>query len=531
MVLGELLDWLQDWLNRPDWDHTKAVVAIQGDSLVSASIRGLIRSAQTEHPGRLVLLDHDDHTTPETLRAAVASGEPEITIRANRCQVPRLVAAPATGTFGLRTGTVLVSGGTGGLGGVVARHLVAGHGVSRLVLVSRSGRAEPGLVEELESLGAVVSVVACDVADRVGLAGVLAGIPVEFPLRGVVHAAGVLADGVIDAMTREQLDVVLRPKVDGGWWLHELTEDLDLDLFVTFSSIAGVLGSAGQANYAAANAFLDGLVAHRRSLGLAGISIAWGPWAEVGMATDATVAQRVRRTGIPALSVADGLALFDAAVGGDEALVAAARIDIPALGSHAERLPAMLRELVPAAPRAMLWGERVAGLSESQRTQVLIDLVRGEVAFVLGHRSTDAIDPAQAFQDLGFDSLIAVELRNRINATTDLSLPATVVYDHPTSMALAEYLNTVMAPEVQDASPLDAIDELESIDVTALDGMMRSHLSARLHALLTKVNSGEAGAVRLDDASDDEIFSYIDTKFGKPDANGDHLVLGDLDGE
>ena len=379
----------------------------------------------------------------------------------------------------LRDGTVLVSGGTGGLGGVVARHLVAGHGVSRLVLVSRSGRAEPGLVEELESLGAVVSVVACDVADRVGLAELLAGIPVEFPLRGVVHAAGVLADGVIDAMTREQLDVVLRPKVDGGWWLHELTEDLDLDLFVTFSSIAGVLGSAGQANYAAANAFLDGLVAHRRSLGLAGISIAWGPWAEVGMATDATVAQRVRRTGIPAMPVEEALRLLDTAIEGGDSTVVAARVDVSVLRSHARagQLPPVFRGLVTepgrrttVASQAVSWAERVAGLSDADRTQVLMDLVRSQVAVILGHRSSDAINPTRAFQDLGFDSLTAVELRNRINAATGLRLPATLIFDYPTSAALVAQLSAGLTPAA-DAPVPTAVSEGLADDPVVIVGM------------------------------------------------------------
>jgi polyketide synthase 12 len=346
-------------------------------------------------------------------------------------------------------GTVLITGGTGALGAIVARHLVT-HGVRKLLLTSRSGPAAAGageLVAELEQAGASVTVAACDVADRDSLAALLA----EHPVRAVVHAAGVLDDGVVDALTPERLDAVLRPKVDGGWWLHELTKDRELDAFVLFSSVTGVLGSAGQAGYAAANAFLDALAVRRRAEGLPGVSVAWGAWAEAGMAADPTAAERTRRSGMPAMSSVEALGLLDAALAGADPAVTATRIDVPRL--RAAQLPPILRDLVPtrAAPTDVSWADRVAGLDEADRGRLLTDLVRAQVALVLGHSGAAAIDPGRAFEELGFDSLTAVELRNRISAATGLRLPATLVFDYPTPAALAQHLGTTLTP--QDTTP------------------------------------------------------------------------------
>ena len=473
-ALAQMLSWVRAWLARPEWSGTRVVVATgpEQDALAPAAVRGLIRSAQNENPGRLILLDHDGTSRPEAVYAAIATNEPEVSVRDGGCWVPRLVAAavPEDASWHPSAdGTVLITGGTSGIGAEVARHLVVEHGVTRLLLVSRSGQAAPGATElsaELADAGASVSIVACDIADRDALADLLA----EFPVRGVVHAAGVLADGVIEAMTPEQLDTALRPKVDGGWWLHELTEDLDL--FVTFSSIAGLLGSPGQANYAAANTFLDALIAHRRSLGLQGASIAWGPWAEVGMAADPAVAQR---TGIPAMPTAQALDLFDAALSAGDPLVAAARIDLPALRDRAGQLPPVLRSLVPAskqhaAQRSSSWAERVSGLAPTQRTQVLVELVRTQVALVLGHQTTDKIDPNREFKDLGFDSLTAVELRNRITTATGLRLPATLIFDYPTPTALARHLSAEITPAEAAPAPVATIKAVDD-DPVVIVGM------------------------------------------------------------
>ncbi|MBM4796769.1 SDR family NAD(P)-dependent oxidoreductase [Streptomyces sioyaensis] len=279
--------------------------------LAGAAVCGLVRSAQAEHPDRIVLVDVDANVaadvdvdvaadadmdaigealSPAALSDVLGMAEPQVALHKGSLFVPRLVRAgvPAVGVaeglkgVGASDGTVLLTGGTGGLGVVLARYLVSVCGVRRLVLVSRRGGAAEGagdLVSSLLGLGAAsVELVACDVADRGELAGVLAGIPEEFPLCGVVHAAGVLDDGLVGSLSVERLGAVLRPKVLGGWNLHELTSGLALDAFVVFSSAAGVLGVPGQGNYAAANAFLDGLVELRVAGGLCGAALAWGLW-------------------------------------------------------------------------------------------------------------------------------------------------------------------------------------------------------------------------------------------------------------
>ncbi|MDX3234035.1 SDR family NAD(P)-dependent oxidoreductase, partial [Streptomyces sp. ME19-01-6] len=293
-------------------------------------------------------------------------------------------------------GAVLVTGGTGVIGSAVARHLVTAHGVRDLVLTSRRGLVAPGaadLVAELAGLGAEARVVACDVADREALAGLLAELPA---LCGVVHAAGALDDGVVSALTPERLDVVLRPKVDAAWHLHELTRDRDLSLFVLFSSAAGVLGAAGQGSYAAANAFLDALAWHRRAQGLPAHSLAWGLWADRSAMTGALGAadlERMRRTGIQALTTDEGLALFDAALRMPRPHTVPIRLDVSALGKHKDPAP-LFRALVrtPAkrvAANVPVGGgglrERLALLSVVERDRVLTELVRAQAAVVLGH--------------------------------------------------------------------------------------------------------------------------------------------------
>uniref|UniRef100_UPI00131AF748 type I polyketide synthase n=1 Tax=Amycolatopsis anabasis TaxID=1840409 RepID=UPI00131AF748 len=448
--------------------------------LAGAAVWGLVRSAQSEHPGRFVLLDIDDNDASfRKLPVALAQDEPQLALRGGAVRVPRLGRVPVPANRGTAfdpAGTVLITGGTGTLGGLVARHLVAEHGVRHLVLASRRGAAATGaaeLVAELGELGAEVTVAACDAADREALAGLLARIPAEHPLTGVVHTAGLLDDGVVESLTPERLEAVLRPKVDAAVHLHELTKDLELGAFVLFSSLAGVLGAPGQGNYAAANAFLDALAQHRRAHGLPALSLAWGLWAQSSEMTgdlEAAEVDRMRRSGMTALSSREGIALFDAALGANEAVLAPAHIDLAPLRSRADEIPAMLRGLVRAPSRraekagpgsADALRQRLAGLAEvAEQENVLVELLQAQVAGVLGFDTANAVDPDRAFSEIGFDSLTALELRNRLNAATGLRLPATLVFDYPTPAALAIHLRTELAPEVSGDTGEERIRQL-----------------------------------------------------------------------
>ncbi|GAA4526129.1 type I polyketide synthase [Amycolatopsis samaneae] len=432
---------------------TEGAVALPGEDvtdLAGAAVWGLVRSAQAEHPGRIVLAD----CGPGDLPAVLASGEPQVAVRGGEVFAARLARVPAPEPASSRGfapgGTVLVTGATGTLGALVARHLVAAHGVDSLLLVSRRGAAAPGageLRDELAGLGADVEFAACDVADRAALAELLA----RRPVRGVVHAAGVLDDGVLGALTPERIDTVLRPKVDAAVNLHELTEGMDLSAFVLFSSAAGVLGAPGQGNYAAANAFLDALATHRRALGLPGQALAWGLWDdEAGMAGRLGVAgrQRIGRTGVRPLTAEEGLALFDRSVSADVAVLVPARLDLALLAGAGDALPAVFRGLVRVRSRRAVGegaaiGEtarRLSGLDEEHRETALVDLVRARAASILGHAGPSAVDPGRAFSELGFDSLTAVEFRNTLSEAVGVRLPATVVFDHPNPIALARFL-------------------------------------------------------------------------------------------
>ncbi|WP_407641763.1 SDR family NAD(P)-dependent oxidoreductase [Amycolatopsis panacis] len=424
-------------------------------------------------------------------------------------------------------GTVLVTGGTGGLGAMIARHLVTEHGVRRLVVTSRRGPSAPGaaeLVAELGQLGADARVAACDVADRDALGALLA----DVPLTGVVHAAGVLDDGLVEGLTADRLDGVLRPKVDAAWHLHELTRDRDLAMFVLYSSVSGVLGSAGQAAYAAANAFLDGLAEHRHGLGLPAVSLAWGLWREgMGAALGDDDVERMRREGFPPLSSEDGLALFDAALATGLPAVAPVELDRAALREHARScvVPAVLRSLVRVPPRraaAATTGsgvaERLAGRSDEDRVTLVRELVRDQASAVLGHGGTVSIDPDRAFKDLGFDSLTSVELRNRLGAATGLRLSSTAVFDHPTVAALAAHLLAELAPP--SAGPAETVlaelDRLEAglAGIAAGDEGRRA-VAVRLRDLLDRLTGTEAEAGdRLRSATADEVVDFLATELG-----------------
>ena len=464
-VLGGVLEVVQAWLADERYARSRLVVVTcrgtDGGELSHAPVWGFVRAAQAENPGRFLLVDADSlHVPEELLAAAVACGESEVAVRDGGLWAPRLARIPASApgeAMPLSGGTVLVTGGTGGLAAVLARHLVRAHGVRSLVLLSRRGGARP-LCTELAELGAEARAVACDVADRAELGRVLAGIP---DLSAVVHAAGVLDDGVVGAMTSARLDAVLRPKVDGAWNLHELTMDRRLSAFVVFSSTAAVLDGAGQANYAAANAFLDALAVHRSSAGLAAVSLAWGLWADTGgMGThlDEAAMQRIRSHGLVPLSAAENLEMLDAALASREAAAVVVRVDKRELRRRGDTVLPMLRGLVrgPASRTATAppLAQRLAGLTGEDRTAAVLDLVRASVAAILGHGGSSAISPTRAFNEIGFDSLAAVELRNRLSSATALPLNATLTFDYPTPHALAEHLvGKIFAAGTHGAAP------------------------------------------------------------------------------
>ncbi|MET8545885.1 type I polyketide synthase, partial [Kitasatospora sp. NPDC004799] len=433
-VAAETLGVLQDFLRDGDGRLavvTRGAVGLDPVDLPSSVVWGLVRAAQAEHPDRFVLVDTDD-------RVLVAGDEPQLVVREGAAHAARLVradAAPAPGPLD-PNGTVLITGGTGTLGRLVARHLRERHGIRHLLLLSRTA-AEVDFDAE---------VVACDVADRDALAAVLDAIPAEHPLTAVVHAAGVLDDGVVESLTPDRIDRVLRPKADAAWHLHELTKDLGLSAFVLFSSAAGVLGGPGQANYAAANAFLDALAAHRRALGLPGVSLAWGQWAEDSGLTEHltdTDRRRLARAGVLPMPTDQALALFDLALGAADPALVPAHLDLSA--ATGRPLLSRLTRTRPArrTDRPGL-GRELAALPETEQHSRVLDLLLGQTAAVLGHGDTAAVSAERAFKDLGFDSLTAVELRNRLSAVAGVRLPATMVFDHPTPARLAEYLREVV---------------------------------------------------------------------------------------
>ncbi|MER6127389.1 SDR family NAD(P)-dependent oxidoreductase [Streptomyces sp. NPDC001795] len=367
-------------------------------------------------------------------------------------------------------GTVLITGGTGGLGALLARHLVTEHGVRHLLLASRRGPAAPDaaqLATELEELGAEVRIQAADIADRDQAAALLASIPAGQPLTAVVHAAGVLDDTVVDQLSPERLDAVLRPKLDAAAHLHDLTRPLDLTAFVTFSSVAGTLGAPGQGNYAAANAFLDALAGHRRALGLPALSLPWGPWSQAtGMTsglTDADI-RRMERAGLPPLTPKEGLALFTEALEQPAAVQLPLAVDTSRLGADGPVPPLLAglararrtvveRKLADRAGDSADLAAELARLGEADRQRRLVEEVCRQVAAVLGHASAARLDPDQSFKELGFDSLTAVELRNRMNAATGVLLPATLVFDYPTPAVLADHLCREHFAGATDAGP------------------------------------------------------------------------------
>ncbi len=552
-VLHRVLGAVQEWLADRRFSGCRLVVLTQGalatnateeiQDLAGGAVVGFIRSAQTENPGRLVLVDVDGKDASwRALKDALALDEPQMALRDAAICVPRIKRVEIArrsdpereGVFDPQS-TVLITGATGGLGALVARHLVVEHGVRRLLLVSRRGARVDGageLVDELAQLGAHAQAIACDVSDRGQLENLLAAVPEAHPLDAVIHAAGAIDDGVIGALTPEQIDRVLAAKVDGAWNLHQLTSAMKLSAFVLFSSVAGVIGGIGQANYAAANTFLDTLAVHRRSLGLAGISIAWGLWERESEMTghlQELDQRRIARGGMRALTDEQGLELLDRTLAADKPLLLAAGLDVDALQARSDvgELPAMFRDLVrvrvrdSAGAAQRSFARSLAQTVTEERASVVLELVRSEAAVVLGHVGSEAIDVQRSFKDLGFSSLAGIELRNRLAYRTGLSLPATLIFEYPTATALAQALLEELMPEqAADRSLELEFDRLAEILASIpVQDALRGQAVARLQTMLRSLNDGdddaEQGATaeqRLQTASADELYDFIDTQ-------------------
>ncbi|MEV4240239.1 type I polyketide synthase, partial [Nocardia sp. NPDC049737] len=476
-VVTGVLDAVQVWLSDVRFADSRLVVvtrnAVSVDvsepvNLGQAPVWGLVRAAQAEHPDRFQLLDLDHHVLDRDLVSVAAlATEPEVALRGTTRLVPRLSHHAVGEAVRLEEpGTVLITGGTGGLGALIARHLVVNHGVGQLVLTSRRGLDAPGaagLRDELSEIGAQVRIVACDVSDRNALAALIDSISDEHPLIGVVHAAGTADNGLIESMTAERVDYVFAPKADAAWHLHTLTRDHSLSLFVLLSSAGGLVLAAGQANYAAANVFLDALAAYRRGAGLPATAVDFGLWAAtsgLGAMLSEVDIERIRRQGFPPLTEAEGLALFDAAIATESAQVVALRVDPVVLRTGGEQVPALVRAIAPSPARDDA-GTPAVGRALLDE-QAVLDLVRSVAAEVLGHAAADAVEPQRTFQELGFDSLGAVEFRKKLNAATGLKLPATLIFDYPNPRVVAEFIGSQLAGTA-------AVDEVVASRVRADD--------------------------------------------------------------
>jgi acyl transferase domain-containing protein/thioesterase domain-containing protein/acyl carrier protein len=427
----------------------------------AAAAAGLLDQAATDTAAGAAV------TPPPPLRAWDVRRAPEA--------LRYLSENPAAGTVVLtippdpaaprRPGTALIVGGTGTLGGLLARHLADAGTADGVLLASRSGPGAPGVAAQAADLagrGTEVRVAACDAADRPALAALLDSISGARPLTAVVHAAGVIDDGVTGALTPARLDAVMRPKADVAWHLHELTQGADLETFVLFSSAAATFGAAGQGNYVAANAFLDALAGHRRSAGLPAVSLAWGTWVQkAGIGRNLGEAQLARfsNSAMVELAADEGLALLDLALGRDEAVLVPTRLSLPMLrgAARAGLLPALLRDLVPVprdrptagadAPAGAALRERLSRAAPAEQQRLLLDQVRTEVSAVLGYASPESVETELTFLEQGLDSLTAVEFRNRLSAVTGVRLAGSAAFDYPTPALLAQEVRARLAAE------------------------------------------------------------------------------------
>jgi polyketide synthase 12 len=469
-----LLTSLTQWLADSGFTATRLVVVTKratatSDSenvhdLAGAAVWGLVRSAQTENPGRITLVDLDDSSASwRAVPSAVASDAPQLAIRGGTILQPRLMPVTTDSDNSVvidPDGTILITGGTGTLGSLLARHLVTHHQARHVVLLSRHGPSAPTapqIEHDLTERGAQVTIRACDVADRSALTEVIEAVPEDHPLTAVIHCAGTLDDGLLSSLTPASIRTVFGPKVDAAWHLHDLTRELDLTAFILYSSAAGVLGSPGQANYAAANSFLDGLAHQRRCEHRPAISLAWGLWAETSALTQQLTnvdRNRIARAAVRPLTTERGLTLFDKALTNNIPMGAALDLNYGVLRQLARQnhLPPIFREIVdqpsatsPALPTETLeFLQHFTDLTPEDRVPALVDLVRTQAAIVLGFPPDEVVEDDLPFPQMGFNSLSVTELRNHLNDETGLQLSIAAVFDNATLQALAEFINREM---------------------------------------------------------------------------------------
>jgi acyl transferase domain-containing protein/NAD(P)-dependent dehydrogenase (short-subunit alcohol dehydrogenase family)/acyl carrier protein len=548
-IAGRALASLQARIAGDETEASRLVVLTRGavapgageaPNLAVAPLWGLVRAAQLEHPESFVLVDIDDSALSRQRLAdlpAVAHEEPQLAIREGRLLAPRLVCldegvpdAPAPDA----NETVLLSGGLGGLGGLAARRL-AERGARSLLLVldeESEAAAATALGEELEGLGCETRTAVCELADPDRVRTLLDSVPAARPLGSIVLAADAHEDGVLESLEPDRFERDLRAKVDAAWNLHELSSGGNRPPeIVLFSSTAATLGSAGQAAHASSNAFLDALAARRRADGLPATSIAWG-FVDVGGGGELGEVERLRlaRTGLAPIPARRALDLLDRARAADEPVVAALDLDRAGLREQARDgiLPPPLRGLagLPVRRRRarQSLAERLAGVPEEARPALVLELVRAHVAAVLGYNSGQQVDPERPFRDLGFDSLTAVELRNRLGTATGLRLGPALAFDYPTPDALAGYLATEAdrvgggkSPEVEVEEALEALEA--KLGAVGLGGGVKERVGMRLRAALADLfaTGGEPAELDADEVasmSDDEVFALIDGEVG-----------------
>jgi thioesterase domain-containing protein/NADP-dependent 3-hydroxy acid dehydrogenase YdfG len=526
-LVGRTLRALHVFLAEPAWERSRLIIHTHGavdlDTPVdpaSAAVWGLVRTAQTEHPDRFILLDAAPTWGNAGALAGMWQHESQFALREDTWWTPRLVSAAdePNSTELNPDGTVLITGGTGGIGAVVARHMAAEHGIRHLILASRRGADADGAAElraDLEASGAHIDIVACDIADRDQVRALLARVPADAPLTAVIHSAAVTDDGVITALDSARLDTVFAPKADGALHLDELTRDLDLAAFVLFSSVSGLVGAPGQGNYAAANAFLDALATRRRAAGYPAISLAWGLWALASglaggqdLTTDVAL---LKRFGLRPIDPPQGLRLLDVALRSPRATLAPVALDVTALRTQARShpMPTILHTVIgPVRRTADATGPnpntpgtlrtRLAGLDTTGRLAALTELVQTEAAAEIGYDTPQDIGARRPFRQFGFDSLTAVGLRNRLTDVTGLRLPAALIYDHETPAAVADLLMAGLTEDSKPTPPAPA-----QVGDLSFGQVYRTLLELNRHDDMQRLGlSAAAGRVAFDHSSE-----------------------------